>query len=214
MMKRRSGFEREWIFSDEKWFELGGVQGNERMWVDKDEPYPQERYVGKAAHPPKIHVWGAISHTGRTGLHIHVGGINSDVYIDCMEKALLPALFEKSWLGLSRRKKYVFQYDGATCHSSHVTLKWLKEHLPANVTALPRAVWPANSPDLNPIELVWTHLQDRVIERGAQTVDELKEIVREEWWKIPQEQIQHLLSALPNKINECIDHKGSRFNKR
>ena len=78
----------------------------------------------------------------------------------------------------------------------------------------PRAVWPANSPDLNPIELLWTHLQDRVIERGAQTVDELKEIVREEWWKIPQEQIQHLLSALPNKINECIDHKGSRFNKR
>jgi hypothetical protein len=198
--RKCEGWQRNWMWSDEKWFEIGGVQGNEHMWVEKEDPDPDERYVGKAAHPTKVvslpvplavpltavltalplplmtadplatslplccshslqvHVWAAICHSGRSALHIHVGSINSEVYIECVEEALLPSLYEKKWLGLNKRIKYVFQYDGASCHKSKLTLGWLRKHLPKHITALKKGEWPANSPDLSPIETLWNIL--------------------------------------------------------
>ena len=80
--------------------------------------------------------------------------------------------------------------------------------------ALRRGEWPANSPDLNPIEKLWNILQDRVIEEQAETVDELKAAVIKAWWDIPQSTIQHLISAVPNKILKCIEKEGGRTNAR
>ena len=71
----------DWDFSDEKLFEVGGVKGNEKIWVDQDNPHPEERYVGKVAHPIKVMVWGAISYNGRSGLHFHDENVDSSVYI-------------------------------------------------------------------------------------------------------------------------------------
>ena len=81
-LKSKATF-RDWIFSDEKWWCVGGVQGNERIWVLEDDPFPDELFVPTAAHPLKIriHIWAAmsISYDGRSSLHIHDGKINVEV---------------------------------------------------------------------------------------------------------------------------------------
>jgi hypothetical protein len=208
------GWQHTWLWSDEKWFEVGGVQGNERMWVEADDPDPDERYVGKAAHPTKVHVWATICSSGRSSLHIHSGSINSQVYIDCIEQAFLPCLYDKEWLALDKRTNYVFQYDGASCHNSKLTLGWLRKHLPRHITALKRAEWPANSPDLSPIETLWNYLQNAVIEKQAETVEQLKVAVVDAWWEIPLSTIQHVIDGVTKKIEKCIDREGGRTNTR
>ncbi|GBN66291.1 hypothetical protein AVEN_102345-1 [Araneus ventricosus] len=52
----------------------------------------------------------------------------------------------------------IYQQDKARCHTARSICAWFEEHQD-EFTVLP---WPANSPDLNPIENLWDHL-DRVV---------------------------------------------------
>jgi hypothetical protein len=123
---------RHWDFSDEKWWCVGGVQGNERLWVDADEPAPDELWVSTVAHPTKIHVWGAISYNGRSSLHIHNGRVNSKAYQECLDQAYKPAIYHPAYLKHKRGDPVTFQQDGASCHMSKATCAWLQKDLPTS----------------------------------------------------------------------------------
>jgi len=48
-------------------------------------------------------------------------------------------------------------------------------------------VWPANSPDLNPIDYrIWGKLQERVYRNRIRDVDQLKSCVIKEWEQFQQ----------------------------
>jgi arginine repressor len=200
-----------WTFSDEKWWRVGGVKGNERIWVDITDQDPDERYIPTQAQPAKVMVWGAISYHGRTGLHFFDGSVDSETYQTAIEQAYLPACFEEEWLALSESQEYTFQQDGARCHTSKSSTEWLHENLPEGITLLEKEDWPANSPDLSPIERLWAILQNIVVEEQAWTQEKLIQVVDREWWKIPQSTIQKLFDSMPNRLSKCIGAEGGRF---
>lgn len=69
--------------------------------------------------------------------------------------------------------------------------------------------WPPQSPDMNPIENLWHHLKARVAERKPENLKLLKEIIVEEWKKIPQELCQNLVDSMHRRAFELWMAKGN-----
>src|SRR5882762_11828674 len=82
--------------------------------------------------------------------------------------------------------------------------KWFKDN------SIDVMVWPAQSPDINPIEHLWVDLKKALNKypNPANGVHELWERVVEEWNKIPPETCQNLIESMPRRIQAVIKAKG------
>uniref|UniRef100_A0A9J8ADP4 Tc1-like transposase DDE domain-containing protein n=1 Tax=Cyprinus carpio carpio TaxID=630221 RepID=A0A9J8ADP4_CYPCA len=96
----------------------------------------------------------------------------------------------------------IFQHDGAPCHKAKVITKWLGDQ---NVEIL--GPWPGNSPDLNPIENLWSILKRRVDKQKPTNSDKLQEVIMKEWVAISQNLAQKLFESMPSRIAEVLKKK-------
>ena len=69
---------------------------------------------------------------------------------------------------------------------------------------------PAQSPDLNPNESIWAILKQRVRRRSWDTLEELKQVLREEWDGISQHQIQERIKEMPYRYYLVLVMNGAR----
>ncbi len=67
---------------------------------------------------------------------------------------------------------FIFQQDLAPAHTAKGTKSWFNDH---GVTVLD---WPANSPDLNPIENLWGIVKRKMRDTRPNNADELKATVK------------------------------------
>ncbi len=80
----------------------------------------------------------------------------------------------------------IFQQDLAPVHTAKSTKSWLNGH---GVGVLD---WPANSPDPNPIENLWSIVKRKMRNKRPTNADELKATVKENWASIPPQQCHKL----------------------
>ena len=70
--------------------------------------------------------------------------------------------------------------------------------------------WPAQSPDLNPIEHFWDHLERCLRDRSdpPRNLVNLEVQLKEEWEKIPRRVFLKLIDSMPQRIEACIANNG------
>ncbi|MDF4419950.1 transposase, partial [Vibrio parahaemolyticus] len=118
-----------------------------------------------------IMVWGCMSAAGVGHLTVCDGTLNSTKYCTILETHMLPsarALFR-------RGKNWMFQQDNAPCHTSKASRTWLQEH------SIQVLEWPAQSPDMSPIENLWWIIKRSVSKHKPKNLEELKAVIQEEW---------------------------------
>lgn len=95
----------------------------------------------------------------------------------------------------------VFQQDNAGPHAS------AEEYFSKKGVGFLQG-WPPRSPQLNPIETLWSLLQARVSEHHPQSREELVDAIEKEWDAIPQSTVDKLVLSFPARLRDCVKRKG------
>ena len=91
---------------------------------------------------------------------------------------------------------------GYGVHGAKVTQEWLNQHV--------RWInpWPADSPDLNPIEHAWALLTREVEHLNPKSVAEYESALETAWSQMDPLQIQRLVDSMPRRLQAVIDANG------
>ena len=144
--------------------------------------------------------WGCFSRLGLGPLAAIEGSMNSESYQEILDELLLPEL-------RAAGVPMVFMQDNAPCHKSRTVLDFLADN---GLQTLP---WPAQSPDLNPIENLWAIIKARLKKNfGIPTKNELIDQIFTIWNDIDSELCEKLSDSMIKRLEEVLEKKGNPIN--
>jgi hypothetical protein len=215
---------RHWTVDDWKhviWSDESAIQKDSNatgVWVfrrqNKKEKYAARNVRTKArAGNLSQMIWGCFV-GNRLGPIVFISeSVNQDVYMQILRMEFDPFL---EALATDTQTTYEFQQDNARPHISKRTRKFLEAL--ATKHGLTIMDWPANSPDLSPIENLWAHLKDELrkhypdtatLKGSPQTIKAtLRERLHKIWWEIGEEVLNRLVESMPDRVQEVIAAKG------
>lgn len=68
--------------------------------------------------------------------------------------------------------------------------------------------WPSQSPDLNPIEMLWIDVDKEIKRRKPKSKDQLFQVIQEAWDAIPESRCRKLVESMKRRCLEVIKNKG------
>ena len=195
MLKYKGSKLKKTFFSDEMGIRLSNLSDSIRTWIPPGKKKVKTERVNKDV---KLNCWGGISWNGATSLHIYKTNLTNDLYQDRLEEHAME--IEEAYDG----KKVYFQQDN---HPTHLDVEVLDDY--SNIELLD---FPTYSPDLNPIENVWSTLKYRVACDAPRTEGALVKRLETNWEDIPKiENLRSYLQTLESRFMECIEQKGGRL---
>ena len=147
-----------------------------------------------------VNVLGAFSYHVRAPLRQVAGGFTNEQYKEICETVLW------LWVRLvyGEIKAIILKKDNCGPHRAIAIRNYMAE------LQVARMKWPAQSPDLNPIENAWGHMKNyfRKQLRYPKNKEECYSSVQKLWSELPLSYIQNLVGSMAHRIQEVIDKNG------
>ena len=121
-------------------------------------------------------------------------------YKEILEEDFLPVAAE------IMDDSFILQHDGASSHTAGDVTKLLDS------MEIEYFDWPPRSPDLNPIENIWSVLKYRVYKRGPQTVEDLENFIFEEWDLLDDDMVGNVARSFSSRLEQIIEVNGDVLN--
>ena len=201
------------IAIDSTYFTLGTVQRRRKYWTKKGTPV----VAGKPNKSQQLHVYGGITAHGKTRLVFVTGttghkkvyhnrkgkmsGVGAEEFQDIMRDSLMPdaqQLAAAAGVG-----SFTWLIDNAPAHSATSTKQFLTSE---GISYCKN--WPANSPDLNPIENVWAWMKNKVYRKHYISLADLKRAVVAAWAELPNSMCRNLMHSLQRRKALCLERNG------
>ena len=189
---------RQVLWSDESSVELFDCRRRVYVRRRQGERFREECLVPSVKFGGgKLMIWGCFSGTGLGEICRVEGTVDQKKYQAILQETMLPSANR-----LFGREKFVFQHDNAPCHAARSVADFLHQK---KISVMK---WPPQSPDLNPIENLWSILKRKVGLTKPSSLPELWENLRQSWQQISQAEIDKLIASMPQRIKLVIKAKG------
>ena len=180
------------IFSDETSVTVHPKMQRKKVWRTEEECYNSCNLVPsfKSGYV-SISVWAAFSARGRTPLVLVEGTMKQEQYQSILEANIVPFAIEHYGIISS----VTFQQDNCVPHHSNSVQSYLE------ASSINLINWPAQSPDLNPIENAWSMLKRmlRRRQRFPTNTTELFNVLQEDWMSIPNSYFTNLVRSMSSR---------------
>ncbi|KAK3536029.1 hypothetical protein QTP70_025510, partial [Hemibagrus guttatus] len=160
--------------------------------VKKKNIIPTVKYGGG-----NVMFWGCFAASGPGRLAVINVTMNSAVYQKILKENVRPSVCDHKL-----KRTWVLQQDNDPKHTSKSTSEWLKKN------KMKTLEWPSQSPDLNPIEMLWHDLKKVVHARNPSNVAELQQFCKDEWAKIPPQRCNRLIASYRKRLIAVVAAKG------
>lgn len=190
------------IWSDETKINRFGSDGVSWCYKRSDEGIRLEQVNQTVKHGGgSVMVWSCITWEG-------VGYL---VFIDTtMDKHLYKRILEEDFIETIdyynlKKDDILFMHDNDRKHTANIVTDWLRDQKIETVN------WPAQSPDLNPIENIWALLKNRLYSNYTMppsSIKELKKRIVDIWYSITPEEVRPYILSMHKRCNEVIKAKG------
>jgi len=151
-------------------------------------------------HPPAVMMWAAFAANGVGRVRFLDKGetCNSAWYLKVLNQQV-----RWSARSLFGGDAFCLQDDGAPCHRSKIVKDFIRQQ---GWTTLD---WPPQSPDLNPIENLWSLLKRRVWNHNFNSTTELKARIISVWNNgLEKELLEKLVLSMTDRLHAVIKARG------
>jgi hypothetical protein len=189
------------IWSDETKINRFGSDGRKWCWKRPGDQLRSNQVTDTVKHGGgSIMIWGCFTAHGVGYMTKIDGGMDAALYCSILDDELKCTVEYYAMDG----ETLVFQHDNDSKHTARMTQEKFRE------LGYSTLFWPAQSPDLNPIEHLWVVLKRRLSshENVPSSMNELWERVQTEWDTITQEECVRLIESMPRRIATVIKAKG------
>jgi len=209
------------IWSDESTIILGRKSRRRRCIRKRGHAFKARHCDGTVkSGRVSIMVWACFSGEKVGPLIVcDTGSVNADRYLEILDDGVVSFINEllqphegSDTIEVAANNAFLFMHDNAPCHTAKKITRFLKRK------RIPTMKWPAQSPDLNPIENLWTMFKDafhkRLIEEGikpsarAEQLQRCKTILQEVWRNQGMELIKTLIESMPRRCAAVIAAGG------